>query len=75
MSPQDLASLLNEIRINDGESSSTFDFATPLREQDVDSMTMTSLFFEIEDKLDMSFPDEEVDKLTTINAISKYLEK
>ena len=75
MSPEELANLLNEIRVNDGEASSNFDFTKPLRDQDVDSMTMTSLFFEIEDKLEISFPDEEVDKLTTINAISEYLAK
>jgi acyl carrier protein len=73
MNQNELAKLLNEVLTNDGEDVKPLDFTKPLSEQGIDSLTMTSFFFEIEDRLKKEIPDEQIDKLNSIELISNYL--
>jgi acyl carrier protein len=44
-----------------------------LTDQGVDSLDRTSIFLAIEDAYDVSIPDEDYEKLLTINDIISYL--
>lgn len=45
----------------------------PLLKQGIDSLDMLDLYFNIEDKLNMSIPDDSIDELKTLEDFKLYL--
>lgn len=53
--------------VNSLEHSKTF------REQGVDSLDFSGVLFNIEEVFDIEIPDEDIDKLQTVNALVEYV--
>lgn len=51
----------------------TLDHDALLRENGVDSLDMANILLSIEEKYGVKIPDEDIEKLDTINAIALYL--
>lgn len=49
------------------------DYDALLRENGVDSLDMANILLSIEEKYGVKIPDEDIEKLDTINAIVHYL--
>lgn len=49
------------------------EFDIPLGSQNIDSLDISNLLFNIEDEYDVEIPDEEIDKLQTIDQILNYI--
>ena len=47
----------------------------PLSEQGVDSLDFSGILFNLEEVFEVEIPDEDIDKLQTINSILIYLNK
>ena len=47
--------------------------ATPLREAGVDSLEMMNILLAIEEKFGIKIPDDEIDRLGTVDSIVNYL--
>ena len=47
--------------------------AVPLTEQGIDSLDMYTLFLSVEEKLGVAIPDDDIEKLNTIDDIVKYV--
>lgn len=45
----------------------------PLSEQGVDSLDMVNVYLLLEEKFDIKIPDEDLDKVQTINGIIEYI--
>jgi acyl carrier protein len=50
------------------------DYDRPLREIGIDSLDMMSILLALEEKYNVSVPDEDMDQLKTINLIVAYAE-
>ncbi len=50
-------------------------FDAPFENYNVDSLDMATILLAIEEKYAIKIPDEHIDQITSINAITKYLEK
>ncbi|MEA3386221.1 MAG: acyl carrier protein [Thermodesulfobacteriota bacterium] len=51
----------------------TLNHDAPLSENGVDSLDMANILLAIEEKYNIKIPDEDTDKLVSINAIAKYI--
>lgn len=47
--------------------------STPLKEQGVDSLDMLDFFLNIEEKYDVHIPDDDINKLKTLNDYMEYI--
>lgn len=45
----------------------------PLREQGVDSLDVVNVYLLLEEKFDVKIPDEDLDKVLTIDSIVEYI--
>lgn len=61
--------VVKNVVINNGE-----DYDRPLREIGIDSLDMMSILLAIEEKYNVSVPDQDIDQLKTINLIVSYIE-
>lgn len=51
----------------------SLDHSKTFREQGVDSLDFSGVLFNIEEAFDIEIPDEDIDKLQTVNAIVEYV--
>ena len=47
----------------------------PLHEIGIDSLDMMAVLFALQEQYGVAIPDEDVDRLTTVNAMTAYLER
>ncbi len=47
----------------------------PLAEQGIDSLDMINIFFKLEENFKIKIPEEDIEKLKTIDDIVEYLNK
>lgn len=47
----------------------------PLREQGIDSLDVVNVYLLLEEKFDIKIPDEDLEKVQTIDAIIEYINK
>ncbi len=45
----------------------------PLREQGIDSLDVVNVYLLLEEKFDVKIPDEDLDKVQTIDSIVEYI--
>lgn len=58
---------VSNVRIGDG------DFGVPLKDLGVDSLEIANIFLVIVEKYSIEIPDEEIDRLPTVEQIVAYL--
>jgi len=51
----------------------TLDIDKPLSEQGVDSLDYSGVLFSVDETFDVEIPDEDIDKLLTVNDIVSYI--
>lgn len=52
---------------------STLDFDKPLSEQGIDSLDFSNVLFNLEEIFSIEIPDEDIEKLETVNQILDYV--
>jgi acyl carrier protein len=56
-----------------GERANELEANIPLKEQNVDSLDMLDFFLNIEETYNVNIPDEDIDKLKTLEDYEKYI--
>lgn len=51
----------------------TLEINKPLKDQGIDSLDMTNLFLNLQEKYNIEIPMEDVEKLTSIESIMQYI--
>lgn len=51
------------------------DFDRPLSEIGLDSLDLMSILFSVQEKYNIDIPEEDMDGLTTLNEIVRYIDK
>ena len=51
------------------------DFDLPLSEIGLDSLDLMSILFAVQDKYNIDIPDEDIEGLTTLNMLIKYIDE
>ena len=70
LTEQNVIDIIGELDINVDKNNITSD--TTLKSLGIDSLDIFNLLVELETKTGKKIPDDDVDKLTTINAIVEY---
>jgi len=70
---KELMDLLNKVRLGDGESPVDLGDDDSFKSNSIDSLTLSSFFFEIEDRYKCSIPDDQIAKLISLRRIADFL--
>jgi len=69
---EDLLGIIKDVNMALVEINSN-DFDTPLKKLGIDSLDMVNILLVIEEKYNIGVPDEDINKLNTINIMYNYL--
>mgnify|MGYP001344902474 CR=1 FL=1 len=51
------------------------DYDRPLKEMGVDSLDLSTILLDLEEKYSIKIPDEDISRLTTVNLIAAYINR
>jgi len=70
----ELLQVLNKVRLEDSEKEVILKENESFREKGIDSLTLASFYFAVEEKYKVSIPDNKLSRINSLQDLKKFLE-
>jgi acyl carrier protein len=71
---KELVDLLNKVRLEDAESAIELNEVELFKDKGVDSLTLASFYFAVEEKYNINIPDNQLGRIHSIQDLKKFIE-